>query len=312
MPDRACLQFFAALTLASVLAGNVIAQAQQPDDITAGYLGTEVCSTCHLQTSGHWNHTVHAVLFLGNPANELEARGCESCHGPGSAHRLNPADKSRIVRFTMGSENPVSEQNGMCIACHEGGNLMHWAGSGHETEELSCADCHNPMAEYSVSGALAGTTINETCFACHKAQKSEFSRRSHMPLPEGRMTCLDCHNPHGTVTDPLLVGDTLNETCYRCHAEKRGPFLFEHAPVRSDCMNCHTAHGSNHDSQLVTAQPVLCQQCHTSLGHMNELLSRRNAPAGPAPDPRVVGRSCVNCHMQVHGSNHPAGSKLQR
>jgi hypothetical protein len=27
---------------------------------------------------------------------------------------------------------------------------------------------------------------------------------------------------------------------------------------------------------------------------------------------RVVGRSCVNCHSQIHGSNHPAGTFFVR
>jgi len=73
-----------------------------------------------------------------------------------------------------------------------------------------------------------------------------------MPLPEGAMSCDDCHNPHGSLTSPLLKTNTVNETCYQCHAEKRGPFLFEHAPVRESCLNCHTPHGSNQATLLVT------------------------------------------------------------
>ena len=34
------------------------------------------------------------------------------------------------------------------------------------------------------------------------------------------MSCDDCHNPHGTLTDPLLKTNTVNETCYQCHTEK--------------------------------------------------------------------------------------------
>jgi DmsE family decaheme c-type cytochrome len=271
-----------------------------------------VCVACHIQTADHWNHTVHAKIFLNNPRDELEARGCEACHGPGVRHRLNPVDKATIVRFTESSVTPVTEQNDMCLTCHGGGNRMHWTGSVHENQELACSDCHNPMAKFSATGLLANVSVNETCFGCHQTQRAQFQRRSHMPLPEGKMSCVDCHNPHGTLTDPLLHTDTVNETCYQCHAEKRGPFLFEHAPVRDSCLNCHSPHGSNHDKLLLTARPILCQQCHTSIGHMNELLSQRNLSSGSAPDPRVIGRSCVNCHAQIHGSNHPAGPKLHR
>ena len=30
------------------------------------------------------------------------------------------------------------------------------------------------------------------------------------------------------------------------------------------------------------------------------------------PSQYLLGQSCLNCHAQVHGSNHPSGSKLMR
>ena len=46
------------------------------------------------------------------------------------------------------------------------------------------------------------------------------------------MTCSDCHAVHGSAGPKLAKRDTVNTTCYTCHAEKRGPFVWEHAPVR--------------------------------------------------------------------------------
>ncbi|HEY5622728.1 MAG TPA: DmsE family decaheme c-type cytochrome [Gammaproteobacteria bacterium] len=300
------------ICLVSALLASSPAAAQNAEDHVEQFAGTEICSSCHRITANEWAHTVHASIFLLNPRSELEARGCEACHGPGDQHRLNPLDPATIVRFTEGSMTPVTEQNGMCLTCHNGGERIHWIGSIHEDQDLACSDCHNPMARFSEAGLLANISVNETCFGCHQTERAQFQRRSHMPLTEGNLTCTDCHNPHGTVTDPLLRTDTVNGTCLQCHAEKRGPFLFEHAPVSDSCMNCHTPHGSNHEQLLVTARPILCQQCHTSVGHMNDLLTRGNLASGSMPDPRVVGRSCQNCHTQIHGSNHPAGAKFQR
>lgn len=300
------------LSVATWLGCLLPAFAQGSSEQKNEYLGTDVCIGCHRQTTDEWNHTIHAKIFLNNPRDALEARGCEACHGPGARHRMNPVDETAIVRFTEGSATPVAEQNDRCLTCHGGGERIHWTGSAHEDHDLACSDCHNPMAKFSATGLLANLGINETCFACHKTQRAQFRRRSHMPLPEGKMSCVDCHNPHGTITDPLIRTDTINETCYQCHAEKRGPFLFEHAPVRETCLNCHTPHGSNHDKLLATARPILCQQCHTSIGHMNDLLTRGSLATGSLPDPRVVGRSCQNCHAQIHGSNHPAGAKFHR
>ena len=305
--------FFVIPTVLLVITGCVtVASAEEAALEDKQYVGVERCLLCHQQSATEWNHTVHAKIFSRYPRDEIEARSCEACHGPGSEHWLNPAKKDSIVKFTEGSATPVAEQNAMCLDCHTGGGRIHWVGSAHEDSEVACADCHNPMAKYSATGLLTNSGISETCYGCHTEQRAQFDRRSHMPLREGKISCVDCHNPHGGTTDPLLKTDTVNETCYQCHAEKRGPFLFEHAPVRESCLNCHTPHGSNHEKLLVTARPVLCQQCHTSVGHMNDLFTRGSLATGARPDVRVIGRSCQNCHAQIHGSNHPAGSKFHR
>ena len=82
----------------------------------------------------------------------------------------------------------------------------------------------------------------------------------HDPVEPGivatrHVECVDCHNPHGSPTKPLLKADNVNTVCYACHAEKRGPLLWEHAPVRENCLNCHSPHGSNHDKLLVASRP---------------------------------------------------------
>ena len=118
--------------------------------------------------------------------------------------------------------------------------------------------------------------------------------------------------PARSLTAPLLKTDTLNETCYQCHAEKRGPFLFEHAPVRDSCVNCHTPHGSNQQALLVAPMPFLCQQCHSHTRHPNDLLTAQSIGTGSNPDERLMGRGCISCHAQVHGSNHPSGPRFHR
>jgi DmsE family decaheme c-type cytochrome len=125
------------------------------------------------------------------------------------------------------------------------------------------------------------------------------------------MTCTDCHNPHHAAADHLLKRNTVNQLCWSCHAELRGPYLFEHAPVTEDCTLCHTAHGSIHRALLKKRPPLLCQNCHSQAGHPSLAFTRDGLPANN-PSAFVVGGSCLNCHSQVHGSNHPSGSKLMR
>lgn len=294
----------------------LLAQAAMPatpvkpaDDRT--YVGEKVCTGCHKSEAVNWAHTIHSKIFDLNPQNALEGRGCEACHGPGSAHVKAPS-AATIISFTSRSTTPVTQQNNQCMACHTGGARIFWHASIHETNNLACSDCHNPMAKFSAQGLTTHESVNETCFSCHKEQHAQFSRRSHMPLLEGKLSCDDCHAPHGSTTAPLLKAASVNEVCYTCHADKRGPFLFEHAPVRENCLNCHAPHGSNFETLLTTARPVLCQQCHSQTGHPASLLTMGAMPLGPNPDQRLIGVSCQTCHSEIHGSNSPAGARFER
>jgi len=303
------LGFMALPLIFSLLCSNAAAAAT--------YIGEKACIGCHGQENKHFKETLHSKIFRLNPKNELERHVCESCHGPGSEHARDATNKSLIIGFTKAWNTPIEKQNAQCIACHQGGNRLHWPGSIHQTNKLGCADCHNPMERNSASGLLVRQSISETCYQCHAQQRAEFKKRSHMPLPEGKMSCVDCHNPHGSPTKPLLKADSVNEVCYACHAERRGPFLWEHAPVRENCLNCHLPHGSNHDKLLQEARPMHCQKCHNPpVGHPGQFFRNDQTAAsallGGTPSQRVIGRSCQNCHVQIHGSNHPAGARFQR
>jgi DmsE family decaheme c-type cytochrome len=109
----------------------------------------------------------------------------------------------------------------------------------------------------------------------------------------------------------MLSGGFVEEACYRCHADKRGPFLWEHAPARESCLLCHDPHGSSHRSLLVSRAPYLCQRCHVNVQHPSLLfdLGRVGGRGAAARAPEVA---CLTCHPAVHGSNHPSGAYLER
>ena len=106
--------------------------------------------------------------------------------------------------------------------------------------------------------------------------------------------------------------NTVNETCTTCHAEYRGPFLWEHQPVTEDCTNCHDPHGSAQPSLLKMRTPFLCQHMSRGRGASVHRSTRHKGLPGGMPSAYLLAGGCINCHSQVHGSNHPSGRALMR
>src|SRR5688500_10464104 len=64
------------------------APAQAPAAPQAGYVGTEVCATCHTGYDTSINASKHG--FAKHPGTPAAAQGCETCHGPGEAYASDP------------------------------------------------------------------------------------------------------------------------------------------------------------------------------------------------------------------------------
>jgi DmsE family decaheme c-type cytochrome len=289
------------------LAGSVASGFGVVTDTLLHYVGSASCESCHRPEMLGFAATPRGELILEYPRTPLERLGCEGCHGPGSQH-VAVEGRERTPGFLYFDRNdpaPIVVRNAACLQCHEGAGRMYWPGSAHEARDVACTDCHRVMTDVSERGQLQRVTMSATCATCHVEQvrRQEMSL-SRMPAPEGKIDCASCHNPHGTPGERLLVAGSINETCYSCHLEKRGPFLWEHAPAVESCANCHDPHGSRNPDMLAMPMPRLCQQCHIATGHPS-------APQTPAAR-FVMGRQCANCHVAVHGSNHPSGIRLVR
>lgn len=322
-----------AVLMAGMLSGNAFAQAAQGADTQARSRAetgeTKPCIECH---EGFYAiaRTKHGVKrdgrtpeaqgksITGDPADAM----CNTCHGDLTEHNKRPRTPG-LVPVTFGKKAPAAPQNEACLNCHQSGSRIHWQGSKHEQTKQSCASCHRMHAPK--DPVMVAETQASVCFDCHQERRAEMHRMSTHPTKSGAFSCSACHASHGsTAQRASLQKDTVNETCYTCHAQLRGPFLWEHRSAQDDCTNCHAPHGTNTAPMLKLRMPYLCQQCHQNINHANVVQSgtRLQQPivgqatlnnAGIAgQSERLIGNSCANCHMKVHGSNHPSGARLQR
>ena len=279
------------------------APAQQPQ-AGATFVGEETCLGCHDDQKKGYTTTMHGRR--DHPRSPAAKQGCESCHGPGSRHVDDPSVAGSILAFT---KVPPKEASEACLTCHARNNHALWDGSIHDARNLTCVSCHSVHDFKSERAQLRTATERETCATCHRDKIAKLDRSGHMPVREGKMECSTCHNPHGsTSVRNLRIGDSIGELCTSCHADKRGPYLWEHAPTRDGCTTCHDPHGSSNDRMLITKPPILCQRCHVMVRHPSTIYDR----ALIATSARVYARSCVTCHSAIHGSNHPSGQRFLR
>jgi len=311
------------------ITGFGVAQAQPSG---AARDNSAACVECHDDEDlPNMSRSAHSPIKQGDSADASGSRTptCISCHGASQAHLKKPAGAKEQpapdVVFGKKTRLDASGRSNVCQSCHEKDSQRHlWAGSAHQAADVACNTCHKVHTNQ--DKALAKSQQAELCYACHKEQRTQLGRPSHHPIPEGKMTCSDCHNVHGSAGPKLASRDSTNATCYTCHAEKRGPFVHAHEPVTEDCASCHNPHGSTVQAMLKTRAPMLCQQCHTphATGNLGALAGQTGVttPAVPGQIPAQIGtntsgknvvnlwqgRSCMNCHTQVHGTNNPSAT----
>lgn len=270
--------------------------------------GDAKCTRCHDESEEY------PVLSIGKTRHgtvaDQRTPTCTSCHGESDTHINKPegvTERPKPERtFGKNSVTSAEERNRACLSCHQGGKRIHWFSSTHASRDITCTSCHQVHTGHDkVRDKL---TQSEVCFTCHKEQRAQISRPSHHPIKEGKMACSDCHNPHGSAGEKMLVRDNVNDTCYTCHMEKRGPFVRTHQPVQEDCSICHNPHGTTTPNLLKSRPPFLCQQCHEPTSHRGNIASL----TGTSTSANTMARGCLNCHTNIHGTNNPADISNER
>jgi DmsE family decaheme c-type cytochrome len=275
--------------------------------IDADYVGDNAClSKCHEHDQIKKYFDASTMGAQLSPESGLPLVNCESCHGPGSLaisgiKTVNGKPTCDFGTFIDLNELPKEAQSLICLKCHSANatfNLHNWNAGSHNMAGVSCFDCHH--VHQGADLKVHPKDVAALCEGCHADVKTQFMLPNHHAVPEGRVSCLDCHDPHGTAGEKLLKEATVKETCTNCHSEKEGPFAFEHADLMEDCGNCHKPHGTVNEKLLNARMPFLCYQCHES--------HRVGSSSGAISVDRAT--RCTDCHSEIHGTDTPGSGRL--
>ncbi len=273
--------------------------------LDADYVGNENClGRCHKHDKIYrdFQLSVHGEQVAADSG--LPLVNCESCHGPGSLAIEHAAenDKCNFETLLQLDKLPSQAQSLICVKCHSAAStprLHNWNASIHASSDVSCFDCHK--LHQGPAQKVSRKEMAELCYGCHQDIRMAFQQFSHHPVPEHKMACTDCHDPHDASQNQNLTGFNIKEICTRCHMEFQGPFIYEHADLTEDCTNCHAPHGSPNDPLLKVSQPFLCLQCHA--GHQSGFF----APALATEDFKgAFYTRCTDCHSAIHGTDIPS------
>ena len=81
----------------------------------SGYLGSDVCKTCHADVWFNFYKNPH-YKSIASGKEPPEHTGCEGCHGPGKAHVEARGGKTTIPRaFSLMAPKQALET---CLGCH--------------------------------------------------------------------------------------------------------------------------------------------------------------------------------------------------
>ncbi|WP_017786215.1 Nrf-like electron transfer protein NetB [Aeromonas dhakensis] len=124
------------------------------------------CEKCHDGAEGM--HGKHGQVTNPNTGEQVT---CTNCHGNASAdHRKQRGGMVDVMRFGDDAF-PLSQQNGVCMSCHEPDDLRKalWAHDVHATR-ISCTSCHqlHPAKEPMVG--IPEKSRIKLCVDCHRKQ----------------------------------------------------------------------------------------------------------------------------------------------
>ncbi|MBI2301563.1 MAG: hypothetical protein HYU66_21890 [Armatimonadetes bacterium] len=254
--------------------------ASPADEKKPAYVGTDSCMRCHIDFARRWAALDHSKKLLAQEAPEK--RGCEACHGAGGDHVAGR--RKQIVRWKA---LDADARSGICLPCHAKLDAKLWdAGPHHKVASCdTCHEVHRDTGRDKMLRAAAG----KDCDPCHADIADKIKAKLHHPVPEDTLSCVSCHNPHGTA-DSHLLSQPMGQLCGECHGDDV-PKPETHAAKEWKLGHGKDAKGHEPECRMCHDQQTFCQECHAvPIPHPDNFVTEHGDLA------KERQATCLQCH----------------
>lgn len=286
-----------------LLQGLGLTAAMAQSEPASGYsqAGSTLCSSCHdLGDQSPVHGMLSSVHGSGEAGTPMQQKGCEQCHGPSAAHTQAPTKVKPGVSFGPTWTDPVQQQNGVCLTCHEKNVAKHWSDGLHGKENLTCVTCHQLHA---TDTKMTPERQQQSCTQCHKVQKQGMHHLGK-DLDQG-VACAQCHDPHANPKAVVSLLQNRSEGCRSCHdlksmqasaavSEKAKTYHKAMANLNRTCIDCHqsVAHvAMDQIAPAITSSHEVVTLFSPGQANFDWILTDH-----PGAQPFRQGRNCSQCH----------------
>ncbi len=272
------------------------------------------CTSCH---DPH-NDQYGKFLVLDNKGSKL----CLQCHAP--KEWLNSAHAMSKATWNGAGRNPWPHTSGVTVA------------------DNGCENCHAPHAAGTKPHLLNFAKAEDNCLVCHngsvaaKNVAAEFNKASGhgatsfaalhdstigpMKAMDQRVSCVDCHNPHGGATTAAKQGGVSVAAAQVPGVNAAGAIVKNSAHEYEVCFRCHASSAAVADQKIARQfnQPNIRLQFNPANLSYHPVIATSKRVRVPsllatwtAPQVR-----CIDCHNNDQGPgamgpgpNGPHGSR---